>query len=568
VALDYGVGAGLLGVFTLVGGRLGWLTPWSCRASLGLLAAAGLVRSRLWRASKPKLDSWSVLFGIVLTPFVALMILGSMLPTIDFDVLEYHLQGPKEYFQAGRISFLPHNVYTNMPFGVEMLHLLGMEVLDDWWWGGLVGQVLVAFFAPATAILIAAAASRGASTWAGWMTAIVYLTTPWIYRLAAIAYVEGPLCFYHGALIWAVVCIQANIATSRRGFWTLLGLLAGCAMGCKYPALFTAVIPFGAIAARASWRGRSLAPAGCYLLGWAIVIGPWLFKNVLDTGNPVYPLANSVFHGRHWDSAHEIKWTAAHGPLPITAWRLWSSVVDVAGRSDWQSPLYVALAPLALLRPGSRRLAFALWCFVIYVFFAWWLLTHRLDRFWLPILPPLAILAGLGADWTRRRGWTIVLGTILVIALVTNLAYISTALAGLNEWTADLVRLRRNLPERWNRPLARLDETLPKDARPLLVGQAAVFHLDHAVAYNTVFNPETIELLASGKTPEQFRRALQQRNLTYIYVDWLEIQRHRKPGGYGFTEFVTRDRFAEWVKAGVLGAPEALGADQELYRVN
>ena len=56
------------------------------------------------------------------------MLLGSMLPAIDFDVLEYHLQGPKEYYQAGRIAFLPHNVYTNMPFDVEMLHLLGMEV--------------------------------------------------------------------------------------------------------------------------------------------------------------------------------------------------------------------------------------------------------------------------------------------------------------------------------------------------------------------------------------------------------------------------------------------------------
>ncbi len=34
------------------------------------------------------------------------MILASMLPSIDFDVLEYHLQGPKEYYQAGRISLL------------------------------------------------------------------------------------------------------------------------------------------------------------------------------------------------------------------------------------------------------------------------------------------------------------------------------------------------------------------------------------------------------------------------------------------------------------------------------
>ena len=39
-----------------------------------------------------------------------------------------------------------------------------------------------------------------------------------------------------------------------------------------------------------------------------------------------------------------------------------------------------------------------------------------------------------------------------------------------------------------------------------MVGQAAVFHLNHSVAYNTVFNPETIELLASGRTPDELAR--------------------------------------------------------------
>jgi hypothetical protein len=567
VALDYGIGAGLLGVITLLIGRMGWLSPWLARAGLALLAVAGLIRSRLGRAVRPKLESWSYLFGILLVPFVVVMILGSMLPSIDFDVLEYHLQGPKEYFQAGRIAFLPHNVYTSMPFDVEMLHLLGMEVLGDWWWGGLVGQLLVAFFGPATAILIAAAATRAASPWAGWMTAIVYLSTPWIYRLAAIAYVEGPLCFYHGALIWAFLRCPSVCNPPKRATWALLGLLAGCAMGCKYTALISAVIPFGILAAIESWRRRSLVPVGCFILGWAVVMGPWLGKNALDTGNPVYPLENSLFHGHPWDDARETKWTAAHGRPPVTAWRLWSSVVDVAGRSDWQSPLYVALAPLALLRLGSRRLAITLWAFVIYLFFTWWLLTHRLDRFWLPILPAMAILAGLGADWTQRRGWIILLGAFLTISLLTNLTYISTALAGLNEWTADLVFLRRDIPRRWNPPLAMLDDKLPTSAKPLLVGQAAVFHLNHTVRYNTVFDPETIEVLAHGKKPEEFRAALRERNLTHVYVDWHEIQRHREQGGYGFTDFVTRDRFANWVSSGILSTPEALGPEQELYRV-
>jgi len=567
IAVDYGLGAGLLGIVTLVFGRLGWLTPCVFRVGLGLLAVLGLATSRFWRASRPRLDSWSSLTLVVISPFVAVMILGSMLPSIDFDVLEYHLEGPKEYFLSGRIAFLPHNVYTSMPFGVEMLHLAAMEAMGDWWWGGLAGQLLIALFAPAAAVLVASVAASGGSTRAACFAAVVYLSTPWIYRIAVIAYVEGPLCFYHAALVWAGVRVWADRSLLRPRIWALLGLLAGCAMSCKYTALISAVVPFGCLALVELGRSRSVAPLLCYVLGWGVVMGPWLGKNVIDTGNPVYPLANTVFHGRFWDPAREAKWSGAHGRQPIAASALVNSLVDVAGRSDWQSPLYAALAPLAFLRPGSRKLTLALWGFVAYLFATWWLLTHRLDRFWLPLLPLLAILAGLGADWTRGRVWAIILSGVMAIALLTNLTYISTALAGLNEWTGDLVFLRRDIPRRLNAPLFRLDTKLPSDARPLLVGQAAVFHVDHSVAYNTVFDPETIELLASGKSDQQFRDALHARNLTYVYVDWKEIKRHREPGGYGFTDFVQPSRFANWVAAGVLDRPIDLGPEQELYTV-
>ncbi len=147
---------------------------------------AGIAPARLAR-------SWASL-ALVVAPFLVLMILGAMLPTIEFDALEYHLQGPKEYFLAGRIAFLPHNVYTSMPHGVEMLHLLGMEVLDDWWRGALVGQVLVMLHAPAAAALVAVTARRLASPRAAWVAAVAYLTAPWITRLAVTPFVEGPLC--------------------------------------------------------------------------------------------------------------------------------------------------------------------------------------------------------------------------------------------------------------------------------------------------------------------------------------------------------------------------------------
>jgi len=612
VAMDFGVGAALVAVLTLIAGRMGWLAPWPARIALGALAAGGLLsclfgksKQRLLEerrkvregeapseptptsglgrslalpraasspsgaiatAREPKVAWTGWLPVLFVVPFVVVMMLGAMLPAIDFDVLEYHLQGPKEYYQTGRIAFLPHNVYTNMPFGVEMLHLLGMEVVGDWWWGGLAGQLCVALFAPAAAVIVAATARRGGSVRAAVVAAIIYLSTPWIYRLAVIAYVEGPLCFYHAALVfWALRSGDPSLA--RRPGWVLLGLLAGAAMGCKYTALVSSVLPFGALALAGAWRSRSVAPVVCYAAGWAIVMAPWLGKNVIDTGNPVYPLANRVFHGRYWDPARERQWSSVHGPREITASELASACVDVAGRSDWQSPLYVALVPLAFARRGSRRLAAVLFGYVTYLFLTWWILTHRLDRFWLPLLPALAVLAGLGGDWVRSRGWSVLLAGILAIGMLTNFTYISTALAGLNEWTGDLAFLRRDMPRRLNAPLARLDAELPAESRILLVGQAAVFHVNHSVFYNTVFNDETIETLAKGKSPGEFRESLRQRGVTHVYIDWKEIERHRQPGGYGFTDYVTRARAAGWVRDGVLSAPRLLGTDQELYRV-
>jgi Dolichyl-phosphate-mannose-protein mannosyltransferase len=570
IPLAFGLGASGLGVFTLIMGRLGWIGPWRVRGALVAFIIVELACR--WRnpPPKPKAKAPSarrgplIVLGLVVTPFLTLMALGSMLPTIDFDCLEYHLQGPKEYYESGRISFLPHNVYTSMPFGVEMLHLLGMEVLGDWWRGSFVGQFLVMLHAPAAAALIALAARDWGSARAAWFAAVVYLSTPWIFRLAAIPYVEGPLCYYHAALIWMAGRAWRSASWKTLG---LLGALAGGAMTCKYPGLISAVVPFGLLSLVAAWRRRSWSIVLAFAAGVAVVIGPWLIKNVIDTGNPVYPLGYRVFGGRDWTPQREAKWNAVHGPRGLSWNELGSGVIEVAGRSDWQSPLYSALVPLAFLRAPSRRYALILLGYVMYLFATWWLLTHRLDRFWLPLLPAAAILAGLGADWTRRAGWLIILAPLVFLSLLANLAYCTTALVGLNQWTDDYAKLRVEVPKFTNPPLAFLDAELPQGAKVLLVGQASVFHTRHAIVYNTVFNEETIEQLVYGRSSDQVLGALTKLGVTHVYVDWFEIERYRQPGNYGFTPFVTPQVFHDLVRERVLESPIAIGSRQELFRV-
>ncbi len=631
IAVGFGPGMTGLGLFALILGRAGLLSPWMARVGLlvPLVAeAAFLIRGRPTGVSKrdPSHPTGMLpIVGLLLVvgPFLVLMALGAMLPTIDFDAIEYHLAAPKEYFLAGKIRFLPHNVYASMPFGVEMLHLLGMHVLGDWWSGALAGQLLVASFAPMAGLTIWLTAHRWGSPRAAWVATVVYLTTPWIYRLAAIPYVEGPLCYYHAALAWSAGVAWGASTEWRGRAWLVVGLLAGGAMAIKYPALISAVVPFGVVAMVATWRGwfggsreglgesdpppypppqegrvsdwspdppsspsplvgegrvgggptnhlvsRTLStPLLTFSLGVVLVMAPWLAKNVVDTRNPVYPLAYRVFGGRDWDEARERQWTDAHGPKPITKRALADGLLDVAGRSDWLAPALVAFAPLAFFRPGSRRVACLLWAYVVYLFATWWLLTHRLDRFWLPLLPGLAVLAGLGADWTRSRGWTVLVGLVLAVSIASSAAHSTTNFVALNDWTGDLRKLRAEVPAMVNPPLARLDATLPDGARPLLVGQAQTFHMNHAVVYNTVFDRDTFESIDRGRSPAEVRDELARRGITHIYVDWSEVARYRSPGNYGFTDYVTPDRFDRLVRAGVLSSPISYDQAHLLYTV-
>ncbi|MGE3317190.1 MAG: hypothetical protein AB7O26_18895, partial [Planctomycetaceae bacterium] len=193
-----------------------------------------------------------------MTPFVLVMLLGSMLPTPDFDSRAYHLVGPKEYLEAGRISFLEHNVYTSFPFLTEMLTLIAMVLRGDWYRGALAGQLVLACIAPLTAVALYAAGRRALSPSAGWIAATVFLTTPWVYRISIIPYAEGGLAFYLFASVLGVMA-GADALRSKSGsstvndsntgsayrFFLVTGLLAGSGMACKYTGLVQVVAPIG-----------------------------------------------------------------------------------------------------------------------------------------------------------------------------------------------------------------------------------------------------------------------------------------------------------------------------------
>lgn len=628
------VGLSGLSLLMLLVGLCGWMSQPLMMAILTVCIATGIA-TRLGsihtnepdgvttkipqvHASSSRLLGWIVVGTIAL--FFLAQQLGAMTPQNDFDVVEYHLGGPKEWYQRGRIERLPHNVYTSFPFLTEMLILTGMVTYGDWQWGALAGQAAIAGFAPLTAIGLFAAGRRFFSSNVGWIAALVYMTSPWTYRTSIISYVEGGLACYLFASLYAVLIYREQIVHSNAqerlnlaGIVTLAGMLSGSAMACKYPALVTVVGPIGLMIAWLTWfqpthnRVRQIVFAGLFFsIGLVSSIGPWLLKNTIETGNPVYPLAVRVFGGVDRDEELDAKFRRGHGNNYKSTFEQFRDLpvmlTDVMANNDWHSPLMFGLAPLSLLACIRRRRSDSLpqkfepgaigliWVYVAWQFISFWLFTHHIDRFYVPMFSAVSLLAGVGVMWFEPTwgAWSKKLAgklwkTAVAGLCIGSILYNVVVMKSIGGWNAGRTELKAAYDRTVQQFFPRIDwineqiesGRMPANTKILCVGEAQLFHARFPYLYNTVFDHSLFEKLCAEpgsdgprlKPTEQIKAEFRRLGITHIDVNWAEIMRYRDPASYGYTDFVHPDRFVEMQKMGILG-PQILPQEYSISVLN
>lgn len=567
IALATGTGLSGLSLMTLAAGLLGLLDQPLLFAGVGLLVV-GSAAWQEWRravhgpredagesigagaARGPQRTPRAVWLGL---PFVAAVCAGALLPPIDFDVLEYHLQVPREWVAAGRIEFLAHNVYGNMPLGAESLVALAMVLWPGaagWWWGALAGKLVMALFTPLTALLLVAAGRRFVSPTAGVIAALLYLSTPWIALVSMGGLNEGVVAFY---LLAAVYCaklwLDQRHAEPRRacGYLWLAGWMAGSAAACKYPAAVFVALPLLVVvlvtARREYVRSVSACAIAMFLAG-----GLWYAKNWVQTGNPVYPLMAQVFDSRTRTPEKNAQFRRAHR-VPVDAAgrayaprQAWESLQLVLGRSLWHSPLLIPGVALVVLRRRTRQQS-APWLLVFVLLVGlWWLFTHRIDRFLVPGWPCFALAAGVGLTWSEARVWRVTMWSVIGFGLAANWVLITSPLLSDNRYLVQLEQLRDD-PRLSTTTVAHrfLNAHVPSGQRALLIGDAAVFPLRVPVLYSTCFDDSLLDDVLRCGDREGRRAKLAELNISHIYVNWAEIARYRQPGNYGFPASVTRE---------------------------
>ncbi len=479
-----------------------------------------------------------------------------------FDALSYHLQLPKEWLWAGRIEPLPHNVYSYLPGYVEaaFFHMgAAQEALSGGRGTAFIqgdGAALLAcqFLHAGLTLLAAWLTGRSArSAWerlapnrpegrglAAGIASSLFLATPWAVVCGSLAYNEmGVLACTAGA-----VCIALHRDLSPLRRWAFAGFLAGAACSCKPTALFLCVPVVGAILLATTPRRSipALLAAGC--AAGLVVLAPWLLRNTMAGGNPVFPFATGVFGTAHWTAEQSARWDASHKFAGSITDRirlmLLPDTTDPAGarHRGMMHPQWglafpaLAVFGVALLWLGQRRAAAWLMCIAAAQLLTWLFLTHVQSRFLLPLLPTAVVAAGLFAACRKPAAVlaciaVAVQGGFGVVNFASQRGGSPNALLLGGPGVLNGSEFRRLLLEAGPAERANLTEQLspeaycnlvvPEVARLGLLGDATPLYFDRQVRYATTYDANP--LFNPGEAPPE-----------YVLINFAELDRYRRSG--------------------------------------
>lgn len=300
------VGLGGVGFVTfflgLVPGGFSW-GLWVVIA--GAVAASGWAVSgdrTAWGSWPKRPDGAWALAPLALGLLAAIPLVNALAPstTMDWDTLAYHLAVPKLWLAAGQIETIPYIHHSFFPFVVDNLFLWGLT------WGDQPGAkaFTLAFFLLGI-LAVFGFARRRFSPAAGWWAALAFAGAPVVLWESGSGYIDVA----HGLFAGLGILYAFDEYLTRRSAFTMLpATLLGLGAASKYTGLQTIVAVGIVLLVLANTQRRSPEnPVSVAKIAWLglialVVASPWLIRNAVTSGNPVYPFFYERFGGKWWDS--------------------------------------------------------------------------------------------------------------------------------------------------------------------------------------------------------------------------------------------------------------------------
>lgn len=314
---------------------------------------------------------WPRFLAMTALIMLLLGLILAVLPPTAWDVLTYHLAGPAEYVEHGRFYAVPDNHFLGFPQLVDTLFAGQLGLTGRLATGNLMSWAIGTL----ALLMVGGYAARRAGPVAGWVAVNVLLTATSFWLEMTWAYTDlmpvGLIVIGLAAADAWIEARQADPGNTRAGlgYLILIGVAAGFGMSTKYSVLWMAVglgVLILWLVRREGWR--SMLISGVIYGGVAAaVLLPWLVRNVILYGSPVYPL---VFEAAEMDDLRQDWYDVPDSSLIDTgnAWMLpifpvAATLLGIEGGVGFSAtigPLFLLLVPMLLftwttLQPDERQ---------------------------------------------------------------------------------------------------------------------------------------------------------------------------------------------------------------------
>jgi len=503
---------------TTVVGMAVWLVGTALSSRLAplvvlVLVAAAACRARglpgavrRWAGELARLARTALPATLLLAVMALLAATNVVLPLVDSDGLRYHAALPKLFLLEGHVFVYPYDVTGTFPHAAEMLIMSGLAVAP-----GEVAKFLhFAFFLLSLAVLATTVHRSRATRPVAVVAALLFAAAPVALIAATYAFVDHTALFH--------IAVALLLATRRCSRPVAIGLALAGAVVTKYTAVPAVVAVAVAVVLRMR-KGRRLAAIVATLAPAAVAFFPFAVRNVLATGDPVYPLGHGLV-GRDIPGVTSAAYdwaTQFHGSVPGLLGVTWFASQgpthpdEIAGGHL----LFGLVAMLVALRQPWARVLLA----PVIAYVALGLGYHPPTRYLLPMLWALAGLSGAAlATWWRR--WAPAVGLLLVApAAVLSSRLLLAEFRPLDLLTGALDRDAYVADQVTSVRAARVVNAQPAGGRVMALDFPAPYYFDRPwIAEGMLVEPPLKRWLAEARSVEDVLSRFRDANVTLLVV--------------------------------------------------
>ncbi|MEW6617670.1 MAG: phospholipid carrier-dependent glycosyltransferase [Patescibacteria group bacterium] len=340
----------------------------------------------------------------VLILFALLFVLVAASPETEWDAISFHLATAKVYIEHQQIVPIYYAYHAALPHLFDMLYVVG-----ELWNSDVLSRMFVLLCNLTIVLGIWILGKKLFSERAGLIGACIFLTTPILMVYMPSTYIDIPLGLF---AVCAILAIWNWKQATQKERWIWVWITA---LMCTFMVSSKIVtLPFVAGCMLYFlwhiWKTKKMQEATkgitIFALCLVIILGPWMIFNYIHLNNPIYPFADTIFHGKYWSPELAQWWSDARntysGGKNITDFILKPFILtyipNINGPIYGFSPIYLMFIPLLVFWAGEKRKE--LTCIGSIAFISWlgWCILAPDMRYIFYLIPILALSAGYAID--------------------------------------------------------------------------------------------------------------------------------------------------------------------------